>query len=40
MQNDQGLSITSLFAATAYFQNIRTIRDAAGHPRCVVAQLS
>jgi release factor glutamine methyltransferase len=39
MQFDQGPDITALFAAIGHFQAARTIRDAAGHPRCVVAQL-
>jgi len=37
MQFDQGAGISALLAATGQFGNVRVIRDAAGHPRCVVA---
>ena len=36
MQFDQGPALHAAFAATGGFSNIRIIRDAAGHPRCVV----
>lgn len=37
MQFDQGPGISGLLTATGQFGNVRIIRDAAGHPRCVVA---
>jgi release factor glutamine methyltransferase len=37
MQFDQGPALQGLFAAAGGFQNVRVIRDAAGHPRCVAA---
>jgi release factor glutamine methyltransferase len=37
MQFDQGPALQALFAATDYLAPPRIIRDAAGHPRCVVA---
>ena len=37
MQYDQGASLQAIFADAGYFSNIKTIRDAAGHPRCVIA---
>ena len=40
MQFDQGPALHSALAAAAHFTNLRTIRDAAGHPRCVVATLA
>ena len=40
MQFDQGPGLQALFAAASQFQNTRIIRDAAGHPRCVVATLA
>jgi release factor glutamine methyltransferase len=40
MQFDQGPALHSALAAAGHFANIRTIRDAAGHPRCVVATLA
>ncbi len=40
MQFDQGPALQALLASTAQFQNVRIIRDAAGHPRCVVATLA
>ena len=38
IQFDQATALHALLAATNHFENIRTIRDAAGHPRCVAAQ--
>ncbi|HVT80988.1 MAG TPA: peptide chain release factor N(5)-glutamine methyltransferase [Phycisphaerae bacterium] len=40
MQFDQGPALQALFAAAGHFQNIRVIRDAAGHPRCLAALLA
>jgi len=40
MQFDQGPALHSALAAAGHFANIRTIRDAAGHPRCVAATLA
>jgi methylase of polypeptide subunit release factors len=40
MQFDQGPALHSALAAAGHFANIRIIRDAAGHPRCVVATLT
>ena len=40
MQFDQGPAIQGLLAAAGHFANIRVIRDAGGHPRCVVATAS
>lgn len=37
IQFDQGPALNALLTAAGHFQNIRTIRDAAGHPRCVSA---
>jgi release factor glutamine methyltransferase len=37
MQFDQGPALQAAFAAAGSFSNMRTIRDAAGHPRCMVA---
>lgn len=36
MQFDQQDSLTALYRDAGYLQNIRVLRDAAGHPRCVV----
>jgi len=36
MQFDQGTALQGVFAAAGGFANLRVIRDAAGHPRCVV----
>jgi release factor glutamine methyltransferase len=36
MQFDQGPALQAAFAAAGYLGNVRVIRDAAGHPRCVV----
>jgi release factor glutamine methyltransferase len=35
MQFDQGPALTAAYSAAGYLSGIRTIRDAAGHPRCV-----
>jgi release factor glutamine methyltransferase len=40
MQHDQGPALHAAFAAAGYLENIRTIRDAAGHPRCLAATRS
>ena len=40
MQFDQGPALMRPLAAAGHFGNIRTIRDAGGHPRCVVATTS
>ncbi len=37
MQFDQGPALTGIYAAAGYLGNLRTIRDAANHPRCVAA---
>jgi len=37
MQHDQSDALHAAFAEAGYFANIKTIRDAAGHPRCVTA---
>jgi len=37
MQFDQGPALQAVCAAAGYLANIRIIRDAAAHPRCVVA---
>jgi methylase of polypeptide subunit release factors len=37
MQFDQGPALHAALAAAGGFANLRTIRDATGHPRCVVA---
>ncbi len=36
MQFDQGDALKAVFAASGYLGNIRIVRDAAAHPRCVV----
>ncbi len=40
MQFDQGPALQAAFAAAGSFANVRAIRDAAGHPRCVVGMFS
>jgi release factor glutamine methyltransferase len=40
MQFDQGPALQAAFAAAGHFANVRVIRDAAGHPRCVAANLA
>ncbi len=40
MQFDQGPALHAALAAAGCFANVRTIRDAAGHPRCVVGTLA
>jgi release factor glutamine methyltransferase len=40
MQFDQDPALQALLASAAQFQNVRVIRDAAGHSRCVVATLA
>ncbi len=37
MDHDQGPALQAILAAAGKYENIRTIRDAAGHPRCIVA---
>ena len=39
IQFDQAPALHAALAAVGHFSNIRTIRDAAGHPRCVAATL-
>jgi len=39
IQFDQGPAVQALMTAAGFFENIRTLRDAAGHPRCVVGQV-
>jgi release factor glutamine methyltransferase len=39
MQFDQGPALHGALAAAGHFGNVRTIRDAGGHPRCVVGTL-
>ncbi len=36
MQFDQGEGLMGIFAAAGYLGNVRVVRDAAGHQRCVV----
>jgi release factor glutamine methyltransferase len=36
MQFDQGAALQGIYAAGGYLENVRVVRDAAGHPRCVV----
>ncbi|MGN6366978.1 MAG: peptide chain release factor N(5)-glutamine methyltransferase [Phycisphaerae bacterium] len=36
MQFDQGDALKGVFASSGYLGNTRIVRDAAGHPRCVV----
>jgi release factor glutamine methyltransferase len=36
MQFDQGPALQAVYAAAGYLQNTKIIRDAAGHPRCMV----
>jgi release factor glutamine methyltransferase len=36
MQFDQGPALQALYAAAGYLENVRVVRDAAGHPRCMV----
>lgn len=38
MQFDQGPALQAALSAAGYLSNIRVIRDAGGHSRCVVAQ--
>jgi len=40
MQFDQGSALQAAFAAAGHFANVRTIRDAGGHPRCVAGNLA
>jgi release factor glutamine methyltransferase len=35
---DQAANVEKIVAATEWYENIRTIRDAAGHQRCVLGQ--
>ncbi|MCL2647800.1 MAG: peptide chain release factor N(5)-glutamine methyltransferase [Phycisphaerales bacterium] len=37
MQHDQGSALHAAFAAAGYLTHIKTIRDAASHPRCLTA---
>jgi release factor glutamine methyltransferase len=39
MQFDQGPALLGLLAAYSHYENVRIIRDATGHPRCVAAML-
>ena len=36
MQFDQGDALKGVFAASGYLGNVRVVRDAGAHPRCVV----